>query len=214
MASDNRRARERAKVQEKILAAARDLFVKEGVEAVSMRKIAAVIDYTAAGLYTHFKDKDDLVRTLCRHDFGAFAETMGQLEGLADPVERIAQMGLAYIRFAVEHPSHYRLMFMTPHPADSSREGAEQKDDPQECGYGALKSAVDDAVGAGKFRESDAELLSQTLWAGVHGVASLQITKAEDKWIQWRSLDRRARLMVDTLLMGLLTPRAAKEYRS
>ncbi len=216
MASDDRRARERAETQEKILGAARELFVKEGVEAVSMRKIAAAIDYTAAGLYTHFKDKDDLVRTLCRHDFAAFGETMGRLGKLADPVERIAHMGMSYIRFAADHPSHYRMMFMTPHPVDRAdkRDQEAEGGGPQEGGYGCLKQAVVEAVRAGKFRGTDVELLSQTLWAGVHGVASLQITKGDDTWIQWRALERRSRHMVDTLLLGMLTPAAAKEYKS
>ncbi len=213
MASDDRRARERAQTQEKILGAARELFVKEGVEAVSMRKIAGAIDYTAAALYTHFKDKDDLVRTLCRHDFAAFGQTMGRLGKMADPVERIAHMGLAYIRFAAEHPSHYRLMFMTPHVDRPAMKEEECATDPQAGGYAALRHAVAEAVEMSKFRGTDVELLSQTLWAGVHGVASLQICKGDDPWIQWRGLERRAKTMVDTLMLGLLAPGAAKEYK-
>lgn len=179
-----------------------------------MRKIAAAIDYTAAGLYTHFKDKDDLVRTLCRHDFAAFGDTMGRLGKLADPVQRIAQMGMAYIRFAAEHPSHYRLMFMTPHTVEPDEQDLECANDPQAGGYAALRHAVAQGVQSAKFRGTDIELLSQTLWAGVHGVASLQITKADDPWIQWRSLERRSRCMVDALLNGMLTPQAAKEYNA
>jgi AcrR family transcriptional regulator len=214
MGSDDRRARERVEVQEKILAAARDLFVKEGIEAVSMRKIAAAIDYTAAGLYTHFKDKDELVRSLCRHDFAAFGQTMGRLGKVADPIERIAQMGMAYIRFAAEHPSHYRMMFMTPNAVARTDEDLKCGTDPKEGGYAALRHAVAEGVEAGKFRIKDAELLTQTLWAGVHGVASLQITKVDEEWIHWRVLERRARHMVDTLLLGTLSPAAAKEYQS
>jgi AcrR family transcriptional regulator len=200
-------------VQEKILGAARELFVKEGVEAVSMRKIAAAIDYTAAGLYTHFKDKDELVRSLCRHDFAAFGQTMGRLGKVADPVERIAQMGMAYIRFAAEHPSHYRLMFMTPHEVERSEEDLKCGMDPKRGGYAALRQAVAEGVEGGRFRITDVELLTQTLWAGVHGVASLQITKADEEWIHWRALEKRARHMVDTLLLGTLTPTAVKEYQ-
>lgn len=213
MTSDDRRARERTEVQDKILAAARELFVNEGVEAVSMRKIASAIDYTAAGLYTHFKDKDDLVRTLCRHDFCAFGQTMGRLGRIEDPVDRIARMGMAYIRFAVEHPSHYRLMFMTPHEVEPTEDDLKHIEDPDHDGYSALKQAVTQAVAQGRFASTDVELLAQTLWAGVHGVASLQIVKGDDPWMHWRALERRARFMVDSLLRGTLTPSAAKEYR-
>lgn len=212
MASDDRRARERQETQEKILSAARDLFVREGIEAVSMRKIAGAIEYTAASLYTHFKDKDDLVRTLCRHDFGAFAQDMGKLGQITDPVRRIAKMGMAYIRFAAEHPSQYRLIFMTPHP-----EGAKQDvvcgADPQAGGYAALRQAVAEGVAQRRFRLSDVELLAQTFWAGVHGVASLQITKGDESWIQWRDLEKRARAMVDTLVAGLLSADSFKEHK-
>ncbi len=204
MTSDTRRARERAEVQEKILAAARELFVAEGVEAVSMRKIASAIDYTAAGLYTHFKDKDDLVRSLCRHDFGAFGQTMGRLGKIDDPIERIRRMGLAYIRFAVEHPSHYRLMFMTPHPVGPSTDDACHTGDPDHDGYAALRHAVKQGVEQGRFEADDPELLSQTLWAGVHGVASLEIVKGDEPWMRWRSVEKRAHFMVEALLRGVL----------
>ena len=64
MPSSDRRARERQQVRERILAAARRLFAQHGFEAVTLRKIAAAIDYAPGAIYLHFKDKEQLIRTL------------------------------------------------------------------------------------------------------------------------------------------------------
>jgi len=51
---------------------------------------------------------------------------------------------------------------------------------------------------------NDAELISQTLWAAVHGVISLNIAKSHDNWVDWRPLAERANLMLDAVLRGLI----------
>jgi AcrR family transcriptional regulator len=217
MSTTARRAREMAAVREKILDAARDLFVRHGYDAVSMRKIASSIEYTAAALYTHFRDKEELMRELCRRDFGQFGMTLAKLRKIEDPVKRMARFGMAYLRFATEHPNQYRLMFMNPPPTcGPSEEDLAEMENPDVNGYAALKEAIDDAIDAGKFRAEfrDAELVAQIFWAGVHGVAALQITHSGDPCITWRSLEKRTTGMVDVLLMGMLTPAAAKEYHS
>lgn len=207
-----------AAVRERILDAARDLFVRHGYDSVSMRKIGGEIGYTAAALYTHFKDKNELMRALCERDFGHFGGVLLKLRRIEDPVERIARFGLAYLRFAMDHPNQYRLMFMTPPPGDldPSCEELAQKEDPEVSGYASFKEAVQGAIDAGKFRAEfrDAELVAQVFWAGVHGVAALQITHAHDPYITWRSLERRMHSMVDVLLTGMLTPAAAREYHA
>jgi AcrR family transcriptional regulator len=213
-----RRAREMEAVREKILDAARGLFVERGYDAVSMRSIAGAIGYTAAALYTHFEDKDELMRALCRRDFGHFGAELAKIRRVQDPVERIARFGLAYLRFATRHPNQYRLMFMTPHPADLECDPADvaRMEDPETSGYASFKEAVAEAIARGLFRPgfTDPELVSQIFWAGVHGVAALQITHGDDPCIAWRSLSRRASGMVDVLLAGMLTPAAAEEYRA
>lgn len=217
MTSNDRRAREQQAVREKILAAARELFVKEGYEAVSMRKIADAVEFTPPAIYTHFKDKADLMHELCSRDFAALAEHFNRLAKVADPVERIYRIGMLYIRFAVENPNHYRLMFMTPHPEEiePDPEDLKKMGDPSQDAYAFLQMTVKEALQKGAFREEhkDSELLTQMLWAGVHGVASLQITHGNDPWITWRSLERRAKLMCETSLRGLLTPAASKEFK-
>lgn len=217
MTSTDRRAREQAAVREKILEAARRLFVEHGYESVSMRRIADAIDYTAPALYTHFKDKAELMAELCCRDFGSLAEHFNRLAKVADPVERIFRSGMSYIRFAVENPNHYKLMFMTTMTSQVTIGDEEKKlmNDPEQDAYAFLRSAVREAMAAGKFlpEHRDPELLAQVLWSGVHGIASLQITHGDDPWITWRSLDRRSRTMCESMLRGLLNPEANRAFQ-
>ena len=202
-----RREREREGVRAKIMDAARDLFVTLGYEAVSMRKIAEAVDYSPTAIYLHFADKEALLRELCAHDFGKLASAFGAMSREADPVRRLYAVGEAYIRFAVEFPNQYRLMFMTAckHPELGPREKLVQGN-PDEDAYAFLKATAAAAIAAGKFRPGldDPDLAAQTLWACVHGVASLQIVKADDPWLQWRPLADRRRTMLESILRGFL----------
>lgn len=214
MASTDRRLREREELQTRILDAARDLFVKEGYEAVSLRRIAEAIEYTAPAIYTHFKDKADLLRTLCRRDFGALSNHLVTLNQVDDPVRRIGLLGRAYIRFAVEHPHHYRFMFMTPLPSEVEPEPDDvaAMHDPDQDGYAALRLACRQALERGLFRKDagDEETVSQVLWACVHGVASLQITHAHDPCVALRPVEEMSRSTIGVTLRGLVTARGVR----
>lgn len=204
-----RQAIEMAETREKILGAARELFVAQGVEAVSLRKVAESIGYTAPAIYTHFADKQALLQEMCRQDFGRLAAVFNQVAMVAHPAERIFRIGMTYIRFAVEHPNHYRLMFMTPRLAElvpPTEEDLAAMEDPNRDAYAFLLKTVEEGLGQNLFRAdlTDAELLAQTLWAGVHGVASMQITHGSCPVADWRPLEARARTMCESVLRGLM----------
>jgi AcrR family transcriptional regulator len=210
MGVKERREREKSGTRDKILDAARELFVTEGYEGVSMRRVAEKIEYSPTAIYVHFADKNELFHELCRQDFARLQDVMKSSDMPSDPVERLRQIGRNYVEFGVRFPHHYVFMFMTPHPAHEPDEAdREIIGNPEVDAYALLKWAVQEAINAGCFREEvqDAELVSQTLWASVHGVISLQIAKGEDPWVQWRPLRDRAEMMVDVTLRGLLRPR-------
>lgn len=214
MGIKERREREKAEIREKILDAARDLFVSEGYEAVSMRKIADRIEYSPTAIYLHFKDKEAVMRELCDLDFLALAQEFAEIARIADPLERLHATGMAYARFALEHPNHYRLMFMTPHPPHGEDDEALiRKGNPEEDAYAFLKGTIAEGVAAGRFRPGveDAELLAQIMWAGMHGVVSLQIAKCNDDWVDWRPVEERVQLMVETLIRGLVREQEEKK---
>lgn len=209
MGVQERRERERHELRRKIIDAARGIFADEGYDNVSMRRIADSIEYSPTAIYVHFRDKQDLFEQILRSDFDALAIEFRKLATIQDPIERIRASGLQYIRFAVEYPHHYKLMFMTPFTGDQkplAEEDLKKRGNPDIDSYAFLYTAVEAALAAGRFRSElrDAQLVTQVLWAGVHGVASLEIAMRCDKWIDWRPIEHRAGLMVDTCLRGLL----------
>jgi AcrR family transcriptional regulator len=208
MTVQNRRDRERDQTREKIMDAARRLFATEGYEAVSMRQIVKEIEYSPTAIYVHFKDKRDLFHAICREDFGALTGAVQKIIQVADPVERIIKLGLAYCRFGLEHPNHYRLLFMTPvHFAKGEAQAREDQGNADTDSWMMLRFAVTAAKDAGRLRPqfSDIELAAQTFWAGVHGVVSLQIVKGNDPWITWAPVQRRVKAMVEALASGICT---------
>lgn len=172
MGITERREREREEVRRKILDAARDLFATEGYANVTMRKIAEAIEYSPTAIYGHFEDKDDLVQALCHEDFARLLAVFDSQEIPPDPLDRIRMLGHGYALFARQNPNHYRFMFMTPakfeHPHDLS--------DPGQQSFQRLLAAVEQAKALGLLRPVDPMVVSQVLWASLHGAVSLLVT--------------------------------------
>lgn len=206
MGIKERREREREELKGKILEAARALFLEHGYETVTMRQIASAIEYSPTAIYHHFKDKRAVFVALCATDFSSLAAKFRKIAKIADPIERLQTTGRAYAAFALEHPNHYRLMFMTPHPPHGPEETGIDHGNPEEDAYAFLKWTASEAIAAGRIRTelADPELLSQIVWAAVHGIVSLRITKSSDPWVAWRSEKRTVEAMLDLVLHGIL----------
>jgi AcrR family transcriptional regulator len=205
MGTQERRERERQELQTKILDAARELFATEGYDAVTMRKIAQKIEYSATAIYKHFADKDALVAELCHLDFRSFAAHFGRAASEEDPIRRLRATGRAYFDFAIEYPQQYRFMFMAARPQVAPEQG--EREDPAQNAYVFLLATVREAIEKGLLRDefSDAELASQTIWSAVHGVVALEIAFGQGKeWVDWRPLRQRQEQMLDVILFALL----------
>jgi AcrR family transcriptional regulator len=197
---------ERQQLRTLIIDAARELFVARGVDAVTMREIAKRIGYSATSIYLHFADKEALLRTILDTDMLALANSLKAILQIPDPVERMSALGRGYAAFALTRPNHYRLMFMAERvPCDPEKSSLQQNNAEQDA-YFLLKTVVKDVYVAGHFREDlrDVDLIAQTIWAGMHGVCSLQISMAEDKWVNWSEISERLKLMQEVMLRGLL----------
>ena len=207
MGVQERRKRERSETRDKILDAARELFVTEGYDGVSMRRVAEKIEYSPTAIYVHFANKEELFLELCHSDYHRLAESFVKLAQIPDPVEKLRQIGRAYIEFGLKNPNHYRMMFMTAHPHLPGMVEEEMgKGNPEEDAYEFLRMTVEEAMRAGAFRDdlTDADMIAQTLWAASHGVVSLQIAKCVDNWVPWCPVERRTDVMLDGMLSGLL----------
>jgi AcrR family transcriptional regulator len=211
MGVKERREREKEGLRRLIVDTARELFARDGFDAVSMRQIAEAIEYSPTAIYLHFKDKQALFNDICREDFHRLASVALDAVMVDDPIERLRKLGQTYISFGVEHPSHYRFMFMTPiddkaaaiEPEDWKNKGVPSCD-----GFATLLNAVEYAIDKGAIHRPRAEiqLIAQTFWAGVHGVVSLEITMRNDPWIDWATLEARRDLMIESLIAGLCMP--------
>jgi AcrR family transcriptional regulator len=207
MGVKERRERVKSETRDKILDAARELFISEGYEGVSMRQVAEKIEYSPTAIYLHFADKEELFHELVHEDFAHLAMVFQSAAMPRNPVDRIREIGRTYVEFGTHYPNHYKLMFMTPHPpAELDDRDHEIKGNPESDAYAFLKLSVQQAIGAGYFRDDlrDADLISQTMWAAVHGVISLQIAKCNDVWVDWRPMEQRVTLMLDAVLHSML----------
>lgn len=205
MGSAERREREAAETRQRIVDAARDLFVANGYDATSMRAIAKRIEYTPTAIYHHFESKEALLDELCSHDFRALAATFQKVGKVEDPVERIDRIGEAYVEFALEHPMHYQFMFMTVRPGALDVDAA-QSSDPTAHVYSFLRDSVAEAIHAGRLlpEYTDVDLVAQILWGALHGLLSLHITRGSHPWVDFSDIRQTAGAAQQTVLQGLL----------
>jgi AcrR family transcriptional regulator len=208
MGTLERRARARDSVRTKILDAARDLFVRDGVEAVTMRAIARKIEYTPTTIYHHFRDKHALLLELCTIDMQRLGQAFQSIGRIEDPTERTRRFGLAYVDFGLDHPGIYRFLFMTPKPDVMSETAISAS--PEQNAYLMLLESVREGIAAGRYRPEfdDAEQLAQLLWGGLHGIVSLHVAKSNETWIDWRDPRETARAMIDVMQRGITRPSA------
>ena len=206
MGSRERRNRERADTRQRILDAARDLFVLKGYEATTMRAIADRIEYTPTAIYHHFRNKESLLVELCIADFRSLAQAFQRIGRVEDPIERLRRIGLAYVDFALAHPMHYQTMFMIARPVVSPDAKLEAHADPGEDAYGFLKATCEEAIAKELLRPEcrDADELAQMVWSAVHGLVSLNIIHTHDEWLEWRDVRSTASRICDSLLRGLV----------
>ncbi|MGD2215242.1 MAG: TetR/AcrR family transcriptional regulator [Gemmatimonadales bacterium] len=160
-----------------ILEAARDLLAEGGLEALSMRGVAARVGVSATALYNYFENKQALVKSVVTQGFERFTGYLR--DAIVDlPVgsaERLKALGEAYIRFALENGEYFRVIFASH--AETPREIEEL---PEGGGYELFRQTVVDAMEAGAIREADPDLVVLYLWTHVHGLVTLLLTCEPD----------------------------------
>lgn len=185
-------------------AAERQLLKAGSMEAVSIRSIVNEVGVSPPALYMHFEDKDDLFFAVCQRRFSDFGQVLlAAAEGLDDPVERLRAMGIAYVRYGVEHGEHYQIMFGPGSISGLPKEriGEDARD---MLALTLLTSTVAEAIESGRFHPADVMLTSMTIWSAVHGVVMLQLEKGNSTGrIDFPDPDLLQENVCDVILRGL-----------
>lgn len=202
VASSRKRRGEGHTRRDEILQAAKKLFLQEGYEATTIRKIADRVGVSAPALYLYFSDKEAILLALCDQTFGLLIERMTEIgQDGRDSLDRLRRCGEAYVRFGLEHPQEYWLTFMsgnTPH--EIQKRG--HKPDVIEPDKPGNAGAVAFARFMGLFRDIEAsglalhypvETAAELVWMGLHGLVAALINNPEFPWTKR-----------DTLISGML----------
>ncbi|MEU4316551.1 TetR/AcrR family transcriptional regulator [Nocardia sp. NPDC024068] len=161
-----------------ILSATRELLERTGdVGAVSIRAVAELVGVSAPSIYRHFSDKDALIEAAVAEVFEALDTAM---QAAVDPAEpsplRLRRLGLAYVRFALDHPEQYRLATIP-----TLHRGA--VDTVLTSGaFRYFAGTVEEAMAEGLIDRADPTPLVLELWAAAHGIASLLLAKPYLPW--------------------------------
>ncbi|MFF5773283.1 TetR/AcrR family transcriptional regulator [Streptomyces californicus] len=147
------------------LRAARELLEEDGSAALSLRAVARRAGVSATAPYRHYSDREALVSAVAAEGYRELAEHLARAHPAPSTPDELAAVAVAYVRFALEHPALFRAMFAEPcDPTSEERVAATE----------AISAYVRTIVGAA-FPGVDAEALSTTVWALVHGLAFLHL---------------------------------------
>jgi AcrR family transcriptional regulator len=174
---------------------------------VSIRAVADAVGVTPPSIYLHFADKDELLHEVCERHFALLDERMlAAGAGANDPLDSLLLRGLAYVRFGLENPEHYRILFMAAEKATAHHDDGEIIE--KSASLRHMVEAVQRCMDAGLIREDDPRLVTLGLWATAHGLTSLLIAKPSFPWPEPYQLAER---ILRSHVNGLLTPAAARE---
>ena len=189
-----------------ILSAARSLILEQGVDAVSLRQIAARADYSPAALYEYFPSKEALVAELAQAAISRLREALASAGGKR-PLAVLERLAGAYRDWARQNPEDYLLAFGR---LRSARTNSEQPVD-ERSAFTVVMQAVEAAIQAGAIRPQaglGAHEIAYGLWALVHGQVMLQLTHLSGFKANFPAIDRA---VVRRFLAGLAHPASPRK---
>jgi len=162
-------------VRERILTAARELFLREDFEAVSVRRIAQRAGCSPGMLYYFFSSKELLLARLVESTFEKLDERMARYAlGGSDPLRRLEQTLHAYIEFGLEHPHEYRFLFTHGHGQSAPDVLSVFETRGIAC-FERIRVLCEETIAKGLLRKelSSSDEVAQALWASIHGLIHL-----------------------------------------
>jgi AcrR family transcriptional regulator len=160
-----RKARERAEREYRIVAVAREIAQREGWDAVTIRRLADEIEYSQPVLYSHFENRDAIVAAVAVEGFKEIAvalrEAASESTGRRNALKNVA---MTYLAFALSRPALYDAMFVLP---TNLRFASAETRPELHAGFEALAAVV-------KPFCVDVDVVTETFWAALHGLAALE----------------------------------------
>jgi len=171
MGTLERKEREKLEMRKTILKAATELFLKDGIEKLTLRAIATKIEYSVGTIYLYYKDKDELFHDLMEKGYQKLSREIQKIPPTDDHIEYLKQLARTYIHFGLKNPQYYDLMFIMEKPdqlsQDLSELGAGLKT------FNALYDTIRTVVEKDLIRFKDVPTASMAIWGVEHGLVSL-----------------------------------------
>lgn len=198
MGVQERRARHKEALRQQILDAARDVFVREGYENVSMRKIAEKIEYSPTTIYLYFQDKQELLTCLTEETFARLGKVIRAImEEDIPPLEQLRRGLRAYVEFGLSNPNDYKVvLLLSREPLENSM----AEETMSRKVYNCLREILAECIATNSIRPLDLDMAAQTLWPAVHGITSLLIQHPDFPWVE---RDPLIDSVIDTIIAGL-----------
>jgi len=171
------------RLREEIIDATERLLVEKGdQDAVSIRAVADAVGVSPPSIYLHFEDKNELIFAVCERHFARFdAILQAARESEDDPVESLMACGRAYVKFGLENPEHYRILFMTK-PEQTPESWTAEKV-MGSAAFEHLVEAVAMAIDSIDIQpRPDPVFVSISMWSIAHGITSLLLTHPNFPW--------------------------------
>ena len=185
-----------------ILEAAERIFVADGYEGATIRKIADEVGVSSTALYMHFPDKGCILLEISERTIRQLLERNGEIaEKPLDAAQRVELMLTSYMRWGLEHPNAYLLVFCSVTPV-SEVLGDSVAEISARC-YDIFSGVVGELARAGRLKTGDANSVAQALWASTHGVVALLITRPD---FEWAPKEELIRVTLAGLMQGLIQP--------
>lgn len=188
MGIQERKEKQKLEIRKLILDASMKLFVEEGFENVTIRRIADLIEYSPTTVYLYFKDKDEILSSLHDVGFQKMQEFNRDLGTIQNPLLRLHKMGENYLQFGTENPEYYSLMFIDSAPMKKLAEEGCDDWKPGDLAIQRLKETVIECMQKGYLVESDPLTVSLAIWSFVHGLMSLAIRERMEKFVPQKGM--------------------------
>jgi AcrR family transcriptional regulator len=188
-------------LREDILEVSRTLLVKDGFGKMSMRKIAKRAGVSATSIYLHFQNKDELLLALIESSIAKLAEALNEnLADSDDSITKLEKMAQSFVTFALENPQEYEIIYMV-RPEEMPKFPKEKFQQIRKI-YELLAGILSEGVSKGSLKVEDPLMSAYTLWAQLHGVASVIISQRLDTRIPSDEFVSQA---VDHIIQGFIS---------